>query len=404
MDDGLLQEGVEAGMQTSYGNGILTLRPTEHVDAANAPVFEKEIQESLEKYQADTVVIDCDHVEFMSSAGLRIILRLKQKIDRTSLINVHPGFYEILDTTGFTELMEVKKAYRVVSLEGCELIGQGANGKVYRLDRENIIKVYKNADALPAIHHGRELSRAAFVLGVPTAIPYDVVQIAEGGYGSIYELLNAKTYVQLLQSGEKSLDELVEMSTELLKLIHSRIVKQSVVPDIKDTALLWVEILKDCVPGEVYDKLYAMIDAVPDDMHMLHGDYHFRNIMYQNEESLLIDMDKLSHGHPVFELAAIYNAYCGFGTTDPSVVEEFLGIPCNTAAVIWRKTLERYLETKEESRLQAVEIRARIIGHARIMQHYIRRNGQNTEAGRRQIAYSRAVLEEVLPRVDTLLF
>ena len=123
MDDGLLQEGVEAGMQTSYENGILTLRPTEHVDAANAPVFEKEIQESLEKYQADTVVIDCDHVEFMSSAGLRIILRLKQKIDRTSLINVHPGFYEILDTTGFTELMEVKKAYRVVSLEGCELIG-----------------------------------------------------------------------------------------------------------------------------------------------------------------------------------------------------------------------------------------------------------------------------------------
>ena len=326
-------------MQTIYENGILTLRPTEHVDAVNAPVFEKDIWESLEKYQADTVVIDCDHVEYMSSAGLRIVLRLKQKVDRTSMINVHPGFYEILDTTGFTELMEVKKAYRVVSLEGCELIGQGANGKVYRLDRENIIKVYKKDDALPAIHHERELSRAAFVLGVPTAIPYDVVQIAEGGYGSVYELLNAKTYVQLLQSGEKSLDELVEMSIELLKLIHSRVVKQRVVPNIKDTALHWVEILKDCVPGEMYDKLYALIDAVPDDMHMLHGDYHFRNIMFQKEESLLIDMDKLSHGHPVFELAAIYNAYCGFGTTGPSVVEEFLGIPCDTAAVIWHKSL-----------------------------------------------------------------
>ena len=372
-------------MQTIYENGILTLRPTEHVDAVNAPVFEKDIWESLEKYQADTVVIDCDHVEYMSSAGLRIILRLKQKVDRTSMINVHPGFYEILDTTGFTELKKIKKAYRVVSLEGCELIGQGANGKVYRLDRENIIKVYKKDDALPAIHHERELSRAAFVLGVPTAIPYDVVQIAEGGYGSVYELLNAKTYVQLLQSGEKSLDELVEMSIELLKLIHSRVVKQRVVPNIKDTALHWVEILKDCVSGEMYDKLYALINAVPDDMHMLHGDYHFRNIMFQKEES-------------------IYNAYCGFGTTEPSVVEEFLGIPCDTAAVIWRKSLERYLETKEESRLQAVEIRAQIVGHARIMQHYIRRNGQNTEAGRRQIAYSRAVLEELLPRVDTLLF
>ena len=85
--------------------------------------------------------------------------------------------------------MEIRKVYRIVSLADCELIGQGANGKVYRYDQENILKVYTNTDALPLIEHERELSRAAFVLGIPTAIPYDVVQIAEGGYGTVYEML-----------------------------------------------------------------------------------------------------------------------------------------------------------------------------------------------------------------------
>ncbi len=391
-------------MQTSYENGILTLKPEGHVDVANAPKFEAEIRAYLGEYNPDAIVLDCDQVEYMSSAGLRGVLRLKQKLDRVSMINVHPGFYEILDMTGFTELMEIRKAYRVVSLQDCELIGQGANGKVYRFDRENIIKVYTNTDSLPEIQHERELSRAAFVLGVPTAIPYDVVQIAEGGYGSVYELLNAKTFIQMYKDGEKSLDELVDMSTELLKLIHSRIVKQSCVPSIKDLALRWARVSKDCLPAEAYEKLYALIDAVSDDRHMIHGDFHFRNIMYQNGESLLIDMDKLSYGHPVFELAAIYNSYCGFGEIDHSSIELFWGIPYKTTVTLWHKQLERYLDTKNGDALQEVENKVKLVGHTRLMQHYIRRNGLETEAGREMIAHSRSVLEQLLPRVDALTF
>ncbi len=295
-------------MQTAYENGALILYLKGRVDAVNASEFEAEIRDAGNQYGAETIIIDCDGLTYMSSAGLRIILRLKKKVPDTSLVNVHPDFYEILDTTGFTEMMEVRKAYRLVSLKGCEQLGQGANGKIYRLDRENILKVYTNTDALPVIQHERDLSRAAFVLGVPSAIPYDVVQIAEGGYGSVYELLNAKTYVQLYHDGEKSLDELAAMSVSLLKLIHSRIVRQSFVPSVKDSALGWAAFLKDCLERPLFEKLYALIDAVPDDMHLIHGDFHLRNIMYQNGESLLIDIDKLSHVHPLFELSSVYNA------------------------------------------------------------------------------------------------
>ena len=69
--------------------------------------------------------------------------------------------------TGFTDMMPVEKAYRVVSVEGCEEIGRGANGTIYRIDRDNVVKTYKNADALAEIQHEREVAKLALILGVP---------------------------------------------------------------------------------------------------------------------------------------------------------------------------------------------------------------------------------------------
>lgn len=46
--------------------------------------------------------------------------------------------------TGFTEMLPVEKAFREISVDGCEVIGQGANGAVYRINPEIIIKVYNN--------------------------------------------------------------------------------------------------------------------------------------------------------------------------------------------------------------------------------------------------------------------
>ena len=62
------------------------------------------------------------------------------------------------------------------------------------MDEETIVKEFHNADALENINRERELARTAFVLGIPTAISYDVVRLENGGYGAVYELLNAKSY------------------------------------------------------------------------------------------------------------------------------------------------------------------------------------------------------------------
>lgn len=87
---------------------------------------------------------------------------------KLSVINVSKEIFEIFDTTGFTNILDVQKKLREISVEGCELLGQGGNGSVYRLDDDKIVKVYKPYMTREVIDKEREFARTAFMNGVPS--------------------------------------------------------------------------------------------------------------------------------------------------------------------------------------------------------------------------------------------
>ena len=178
--------------------GVLTVCLNGRVDASNAAEVEKEITAARIAAPNTATVLNAEKLAYISSAGLRILLRLRREEPNLTVINVSPEVYDILDMTGFTEMLTVKKAYRQLSVDGCEMIGKGANGTVYRYDAETIIKVYFNADALPEIQRERELARKALVLGINTAIPYDVVRVGES-YGTVMELLAATSLSKMIK-------------------------------------------------------------------------------------------------------------------------------------------------------------------------------------------------------------
>jgi anti-sigma regulatory factor (Ser/Thr protein kinase) len=137
---------------------------------------------------------------------------------------------------------------------------------------------------------------------------------------------------------------------------------------------------------------------------MIHGDYHTKNLQLTGDEVLLIDMDTLATGHPVFELAFMYNAFIGFGEYDPKSIVEFMGFDNDTAKLFWRKSLACYLETENEDQIRSVEDKARVVGYTRMIRRSIRRGGLETEEGRAEIELWKKHLLELLETVDTLVF
>lgn len=386
-------------MKNTFENDVLTIYPEGNIDTNNAEAFGAEVEEIRNQYPNGSFVLDLEELKYISSAGLRQILKLKKKEKDFKIINCSSEIYEIFDMTGFAEMMDIQKAYRKMSVEGCEVIGEGSNGVVYRINPDTIIKVYKNSDALDDIKKERELAKTALVLGINTAIPFDVVKVGDK-YGSMFELLSAKSLTKLIKQTPEDKDKYIKIFADMLKEIHNTPVKEGLLPSVKQTALRWKDYLDGHIPEDTYKKLTDLITAVPESNMMIHGDYHTNNVHYANGEAILIDMDTLSVGNPVFEFASIYLAYRGYGEVNKDDVEKFLKLDWDLAQYILDKLFDYYFEGKDEEFKKQAYKKAQVIGYTRMLRRTLRRHPDNTEL----IEYTKKRLIEVVNEVDSLAY
>ena len=371
------------------------------IDASNAAEAEEKIFAIKAENPGKHTVLDADNLAYISSAGLRVILRLRKEVPKLAIINVASDVYEVFDMTGFTDMVTVEKAYQRMSVEGCEFIAKGANGAVYRYDDETIVKTYFAKDALPEIKQERENARRAFVLGINTAIPYGIVRVGDG-YGTVTELLNATSVTKLIRKDPNDLTLAAKYYIDMLKNIHSITVEDGEVPDMKETALAWADFVSAHIPEAQGKKLRALIEAVPKRNTLMHGDYHTNNIMVQNGEPLLIDMDTLCMGHPVFELGSMFNAFVGYSELNHQNMMDFFGYSFETAGKFWDIALKMYLGTEDEALCQSVAEKAMIIGYTRMLRRAIRRPHEAESPAK--IARCKEMLAMLLEKTDSIYF
>ena len=380
---------------------ILYIAVEGRIDASNAAEAEEKIFNIKNNNPGKHIVVDADKLEYISSAGLRVILKLRKEEPKLAIINVASDVYEVFDMTGFTDMVTVEKAYQRMSVEGCEFIAKGANGAVYRYDDETILKTYFAKDALPEIKQERENARKAFVLGINTAIPYGIVRV-DDGYGTVTELLNAVSVTKMIRKNPDDLSEAAKYYIDMLKSIHAIKVEDGEVPDMKETALAWADFVAPHLPEEQGKKLRDLIEAVPKRNTLMHGDYHTNNIMVQNGEPLLIDMDTLCMGHPVFELGSMFNAFVGYSELDHQNMMDFFGYSFETAGKFWDMALKMYLGTEDEAVCQSVAEKAMIVGYTRMLRRAIRRPQEADSPAK--IARCKEMLAQLLAKTDSICF
>ncbi len=389
-------------MKSQLNNGTLTIWLDGRIDSHRAPTVEIEINNIVKKTEFDHLVLDAEDMEYISSAGLRIILKLLKNYRDVTLVDVSSEVYEILEMTGFTEMMTVERALKCIDVTGKKIIGKGANGVIYRIDNDTIVKVYNEADTLDHIKAEHDMSRTAFILGIPTAIPFGIVKVGER-YGSIFELINARTFAELLQQDPTQIEFVAQQTVELAKTLHETEAPVGI-PLHSDVARQWLDEAKSSFDPQHFAKLSAMIKTIPETGTMLHGDLHIKNIMQYEDEALLIDMDTLSAGHPIYELACIYNAYEGFGICDPNVFKNFLSVDESVVKPLLHRILELYLETSDEDRINEVKEKASVIGLLRVLRRIIRIGEQDTPDGKKLLEECRERINHAIDHLDTLTF
>ena len=186
-------------------------------------------------------------------------------------------------------------------------------------------------------------------------------------YGSVFELLNASSFSKIMAKEPEKLDWCVQEYVDLLRSIHGIHVPAGKLPSVKGEILTKIRSILPILPEEYSRKLDGMLAAIPERDTMIHGDYHTKNIVLVGDEVLLIDMDTLSVGHPIFELMQIYNSFVGFGEYEPEIISRFQGFSAETAKEFWKRSLRAYLAGADEATVTDVENKIRCLSYARLI-------------------------------------
>ncbi|MBP3732663.1 MAG: phosphotransferase [Bacilli bacterium] len=334
-------------MRFELTDNLLTLFFEGELNSYNADVMEKEVDEVLSSSKFQTLNLDFAKLHYISSAGLRIILKIKQKHDDSHVINANLDVYDVLQMTGFTNIMDVKKAMREMSVEGAEIIGEGFFSTVYRIDKDTIIKVFNRTSDEKQIERELKLAKQAFVLGIPTAISFDIVKV-KNKLGVRFEMLDCMSLKNAFIKYPEKYDELLNKYVDLLKKINTTECFDPSVPSIKKFFIEKVDAIKHLLDEAHYEKLLGLMKSVPERSTFVHGDCHFKNIMVQGEDFLLIDMDTLSVGHPIFELANLRCPYVAFEEDAPGNCEQFFGMKAEYCVKLYDDIVRLYFGKEDE--------------------------------------------------------
>ena len=373
------------------------------IDSANVYEFERRITDAVKQHPDLPLVLDFDNVEYISSSGLRTLLTVQKEIRRKiTLKNVSPQVYNILDLTGFTSILNAERKLSELDVTGCEIIGRGGVSTVYRVDRDTIVKVYDIPDALDIITNEQRRAKQALLRGIPTAISFGTVRVGDR-YGSVFELVNARTFAEILADDPDRMDELVRRHVAVIRQMHSVETEPGALPDSREIYLKYLDQIGKDIPEELSSRLREMFMSMPFDPHMIHGDIHMKNVMLCNGEPMLIDMETLSCGNPVFDLADLFIAYIAFNEDDPDNSRQVIGLPADLCAQLWEKTVTCYMDPAGEEQLRQAENKMKAVGYVRFLYlvAVMHLGGEELREARTRHAVKH--LQELLETVDSFV-
>ena len=80
-----------------------------HLDTLTAPELEAELEKSLEG--VDSLVLDFEKLDYVSSAGLRVLLSAHKRMSRREgmkIKNVNEIVQEVFEVTGFCDILDIE--------------------------------------------------------------------------------------------------------------------------------------------------------------------------------------------------------------------------------------------------------------------------------------------------------
>lgn len=101
-------------MQAEEVEGALVINVTGHIDGINAQEFHDSLNQKTQDFDNNVVVLDCEKLSYISSAGLRSILLVARiltgKNKKFMLCSLPSSAMEVVKISGFDKVLDIHKS------------------------------------------------------------------------------------------------------------------------------------------------------------------------------------------------------------------------------------------------------------------------------------------------------
>lgn len=316
------------------------------IDSNNSADFNKELMSFAEEH--GELVLDASELDYISSSGIRALMILYKKQKMLRIDNVKEEVFSVFYFAGLTEVFTINTRLQELTNDGWQVAGVGASGTVYKMDNDTAIKVYSEGIGFDYVNQEREMSRQAFLSGVPTVIPNRNVKVGDQ-YATIFELINSSSLGDALDSEPDRFDELMDEYVAMIKEIHSIEDTKEYFPYIQDIWLKYDHMVREGMKPEDADFIIDTYKNSKRSNNLLHGDIHPGNVMISDGGMVLIDMACMSRGPELFDAITVFRlSMYGEHVGLLKAAEESMGMRHENFKPFWEAFVKRYYEVQDQ--------------------------------------------------------
>ena len=254
-----------------------------------------------------TCTLDFTKVDSINFSGIRALLNAREAGKRFVISGASRAVAELFEATGASKFISVCRAPEVLDMSQWIKSGEGRTAESFdHVDGDAMMKLYFDFVPETVIEKEKRTAQAAFLMGIPTPMPGEMVCTADGRYGCSFErLANKRSFFRAISQEPERLEEFAARFARMAKKLHTTPCDKAVFPSYRKKLEKIIHELP-VFSAEEKQTLLRFLYNTEDTGMCIHGDLHAGNAITDGTVDLFIDMGDFSYGNPLFDLGALF--------------------------------------------------------------------------------------------------
>lgn len=342
--------------------GILQIYLPERIDNKNAIEFDEALNDLINNIKFDRIILEASELNYIASVGIRTLMKLKKDGYNFEIVRVKPEVEEMLVHLGLDTIIPIFTLDQVLYTNNLKKISESSNYIIFDLGDNKAVKVIKNQeDRNQAIKEKNSLQEA-FLLGIPSTIPYDYIRTMNGKYGLVFDLPKAISYeTQMINSPDKVpdlIDSFVNLSKEYQN-IDIPTNPSEIEERVKNLDDL---VAKSIITNNERNKIKNYFYYIPNSKKFIFPDLDFRNIIKTEEnETLFVHINKVHYGHPLLGLYRLYYYHYLLPEKDRELYQNYSKLSIEEGKKYTDQFIMKYFGIEDTKKLEDIYYNLRIL-------------------------------------------